>query len=83
VIVTVAAPIRLPARTVAALNVLIRDYLAEGVIGPASDETTCGNRVRLRIVRSRFRGAPKVIVFVCNPEPAPGGLIDLAADLLA
>jgi hypothetical protein len=83
VIVTVTAPIRLPARTVAAVNMRIRDHLAGGATDSEFDETICGNGVRARIVRSNVREAPKVIVFVCNPEPPPEGLLELAEALLA
>ncbi len=83
VIVTVTAPIRLPSRTVAAVNMRIRDHLAGGATDPELDETICGNGVRARIVRSNFRKAPKVIVFVCNPEPPPERLLELAEALLA
>lgn len=71
-VVTVTAPIRLPARTVAELGVLLRSPPVRGF-----DKIVCGNRVRARIIRSHFRGAPKVIVFVHNPVPSPSGLFRL------
>jgi len=77
-IVTVTAPIRLPAKTVAELGrqlagSLVRDF----------DKVVCGNRVRARLVRRCVSGAPKVVVFIHNPDPAPGGLFKLAEELLS
>lgn len=72
VVLTVTAPIRLPARTVAELSVRLRSPPIR-----AFDKIVCGNRVRARIVRSHVRGAPKVIVFVHNPQPPPTGLFKL------
>jgi hypothetical protein len=72
-IVTVTAPIRLPAKTVAELGQQLAAPLARNF-----DKTICGNRVRARMVSRRIRGAPKVVVFIHNPYPPPGGLIKLA-----
>lgn len=77
-IVTVTAPIRLPAKTVA--------ELARQLAGPLArdfDKVVCGNRVRARIVRRCVPGAPKVVVFVHNPDPGPGGLFKVAENLLS
>ena len=82
-ILTVTAPIRLPARTVASLAERVRLYLAGGEAEPELDETICGNGVRARIVRRGLLEAPKVIVFVHNPDPPPDGLLDAAEALLA
>lgn len=77
-IVTVTAPIRLPARTVAELG----RQLASPVDGNF-DKIICGNRVRARMVRRCIRGAPKVVVFIHNPDPDPAGLFELAEELLS
>jgi hypothetical protein len=77
-VVTVAAPIRLPARTVRELGVRLR---SPGV--RTFDETVCGNRVRARIVRRGLKEGPRVIVFIHNPEPAPNGLFTLVEALLS
>ena len=77
-VVTVTAPIRLPAKTVAELGVRLR--------GPGArmfDKTVCGNRVRARIVRRGVKQGPRVIVFIHNPEPAPNGLFTLVEALLS
>jgi hypothetical protein len=77
-VVTVTAPIRLPARTVADLSARLRSPLARDF-----DKRVCGNRVRARIVRCRLKGGPRVIVFVHNPKLAPSGLFKLAEALLS
>ena len=82
VIVTIAAPIRLPARAVNAVSARIRDLLSRNGSG-TFDETICGNRVRMKIVLGVSMEAPKVIVFVCNPNPPPDDLLELADVLLA
>ena len=77
-IVTVTAPIRLPAKTVAELGRQLAGPLARDF-----DKVICGNRVRARIVRRRVPGAPKVLVFIHNPDPPPEGLFKFAEDLLS
>lgn len=77
-IVTVTAPIRLPAKTVAELGRQLAGPFARDF-----DKVICGNRVRARMVSRCVPGAPKVVVFVHNPEPAPHGLFRLAEDLLS
>jgi hypothetical protein len=77
-IVTVTAPIRLPAKTVAELGRQLAVPLARNF-----DKIVCGNRVRAQMVRPRAPGAPKVVVFIHNPDPAPSGLFELAADWLS
>ena len=76
-VVTITAPIRLPARTVAELGLRLRGPLVRGF-----DKLVCGNRVRARIVRRGFKAAPRVIVFIHNPQP-PRGLFRLVAGLLS
>ncbi|MDE2487072.1 MAG: hypothetical protein KGO51_06715 [Alphaproteobacteria bacterium] len=83
VIVTVSAPIRLPSRTAVALQAFVRGRLAEDVAGPIAPEIICGNRVQAWIVRGGVRDGPGVVVFVCNPEPAPDRLLARAADLIS
>jgi hypothetical protein len=78
VIVTVTAPIRLPAKTVAELGRQFAGRLARDF-----DKVICGNRVRARIVRRCVPGSPKVVVFIHNPAPPPGGLFKIAEDLLS
>ncbi|MBS0365806.1 MAG: hypothetical protein JSR67_08300 [Proteobacteria bacterium] len=77
-IVSITAPILLPARTVAELSQRLRDP-----VGRDFDETVCGNRVRAHRTRHRRMEGPLVIVFVHNPKPAPGGLFSLVEDSLS
>ena len=76
-IVTVTAPIRLPAKTVAELGRLA------GALARDFDKVICGNRVRVRIVRRCVPRAPKVVVFIHNPDPPPDSLLRFAEDLLS
>ncbi|MBS0580519.1 MAG: hypothetical protein JSR36_14780 [Proteobacteria bacterium] len=71
-VITVTAPIRLPARTVAQIGTRLGQPLP-----PAFDGIVCGNRVRVRMLSCRARGAPRVIVFVHNPQPSVRGLLAL------
>ena len=77
-IVTVTAPIRLPAKTVAELGRRLAGPLARDF-----DKVICGNRVRARIVRRCVPRAPKVVVFIHNPDPPPDGLLRFAEELLS
>lgn len=77
-VVTLTAPIRLPARTVAELSVRLDSSRT-----PDFDKIICGNRVRARVLRSRVRGAPRVFVFVHNPQPSPSGLFKLVEAALS
>ena len=83
VIITVTAPIRSPARTVAAVITRVREALCEGGNRRDLNETICGNGVHVRIVRNNFPDVARVIVFVCNPDPPAIGLLDLAERLLS
>lgn len=83
VIVTVTAPIRLPAKTAAALEATIRDGLAAGPPPPDLAETIHGNRVRVRFAAGGPPGAPAVIGFVHNPETDPAALLGTAQSLVA
>ncbi len=77
-VVTVTAPIRQPARTLAALALRLRLPLAAPF-----DGRVCGNRVRARLLRRTPKAAPRVIVFVHNPEPAAEALFAQAQRLLS
>ncbi len=76
VVVTISAPIRLPAKTVEVLR---------GWIARAHDRSgdIHGNRVSLRWVRNAAGRRPKVAVFVHNPSTNAGELLDLAERWLA
>src|SRR5579862_2608683 len=85
VLVTVTAPIRLPAKTAAALEDKIRTLLERG--SPGRDErdesdTVHGNHVRTRLLRGGSERAPSMIGFVHHPESDPLRLLDMTRDLL-
>jgi hypothetical protein len=74
VIFTLTAPIKLPVKTAAAIEGLVRDGL------PDSDvrNTTHGNHVRLRRVAGVPAEMPRVVGFVHNPEPDASLILALA-----
>ncbi len=82
VIVTCTAPIRLRAKTVAALECRIQAALSRR--GPRAEigETVHGNQVRVRFVTGASKRTAKVIGFVHNPESDPDVLLHLTEALL-
>jgi hypothetical protein len=76
VLVTITAPIRLPARTIDALWERIRAVLA-GHAAPESGDVH-GNQVRVRLVTHGSGGYPKLVGFVHNPGSDPDRLLDFA-----
>lgn len=79
---TVTAPIRLRAKTTAALAELVRTQLARQPARLDLRETIHGNGVRASLVRASADVAPKVIGFVHNPGTDPDVLIATTAALL-
>ena len=82
VLLTITAPIRLPAKTAASLEEKIRTLLARG--SPRRDEkdTIHGNRVRIRLLRGKSERAPKMIGFVHNSDSDPLLLFNMTRELL-
>lgn len=84
VLLTVTAPIRLPAKTAAALEERIRALL--GRRSPRDEENTVhGNRVRIGLARGEPRRepqAPKLIGFVHNSDSDAPRLLSMARELL-
>jgi hypothetical protein len=78
VLVTISAPIRLPAKTADELKREIGARLAEGAPRGDLSATVHGNSVRLRLVDLSPGGTPSLIGFVHNPDRAPEPLLDLA-----
>jgi hypothetical protein len=76
-VITVTAPIRLPAQTVAEVAAHL-----ERPTPKTFNRIVCGNRVRARVLACRVQGSPRVIVFVHNPEPPPDGLFRLVESCL-
>ena len=82
VIVTITAPVREPAKTVAALEQQIKTCLVRASTPMECNDTICGNQIRVRLVTSRSRQAAKVIGFVHNPDPDSAILLDITQSLL-
>jgi hypothetical protein len=82
VVFAVTAPIREPAKTMAALAETIRVRLSNGAAPGERAETIHGNRIRVRLVTNRSRHPARIAGFVHNPEPSPGALLDMAQLLL-
>ena len=70
VIFTVTAPIKLPAKTIAALDTLLRGDFSGGEVQ--------GNQVLARRLTGVAADRPRVLGFVHNPESDAGHILDLA-----
>jgi hypothetical protein len=82
VVLTITAPIRLPARTAAALEATIRDCLSRRSAPAEVTETICGNHIRIRFVKGASGRMAKVIGFVHNPDSDTDALLRLTQSLL-
>jgi hypothetical protein len=78
VLVTITAPIRLASKTTASVEAKIRTLLNRGSQRRDTRLMVHGNRVRIRIVRSGSKRAPKLIGLVHNAELNSRTLIDIA-----
>ena len=78
---TVTAPIRLPAKTAAALEEKIHLLLARRSQPIEIRKTIHGNGIRMRLVAVGSRGTSKLIGFVHNPGSDPDVLLDIAQSL--
>jgi hypothetical protein len=78
VLVTISAPIRVPAKTAEVLRARIGALLTAGLRSQDAADTIHGNQVRLRLARHPTTSGPKLIGFVHNPDSDPGRLLDLA-----
>ena len=81
VIVTVTAPIRQDSKTTAALQETIRESLSRRGKRAEIRQIIHGNHTAVRRLRGMPRGTAKVVVFVHNPGPDPGILLDLTQSL--
>lgn len=70
VIFTVTAPIKLPAKTIAALETLLRGGFSGGEVQ--------GNQISVRRVKGVPADRPRVLGFVHNPESDAEHILDLA-----
>ncbi|MBW8808762.1 MAG: hypothetical protein JF591_07980 [Lysobacter sp.] len=82
VILTVTAPIRLPAKTAAELERHVGECLRRGAMNVEISDTICANQTRVRFAKGIAGPASKVIVFVHNPDTDPRVLFDLTTGLL-
>ena len=82
VLLTITAPIRLPAKTAASLQDKIQTLLGRGSTGRDVKETVHGNRVQIRLLKDESERAPKMIGFVHNPESDPLLLLNMTVELL-
>src|SRR5262249_39290828 len=82
VLVTITAPIRLPAKTAAALEGRVRTLLGRGSGSRSQRATIHGNRVQIRLVRHEARRAPRVIGFVHNSDSDPLVLVAMTREWL-
>jgi hypothetical protein len=87
VLVTITAPIRVPAKTAAILEDEIRALLKRKSLRRDVIDTIHGNRVRIRLLKDQSARVPKLIGFVHNPDTDPrlllemGGKVSRAASL--
>jgi len=79
VLLTITAPIRLPAKTAVSLEEKLRTLLGRRSQGR---DTIHGNRVLIRLLRDESSRAPKMIGFVHNPDSDPRLLLNLTRELL-
>jgi hypothetical protein len=77
VIVTISAPIRLPAKTVATVEERVRSAAVRSRSRIDADETIHGNAVHVETYTGVAAGAPKVIGFVHNAESDVATLLDV------
>jgi hypothetical protein len=78
IIFTVSAPIRLPKKTAAALESVVRS----GLPGSEFCSIVHGNQVRVRRVTGVSAYMPRVVGFVHNPESEAGLILDLTVSRL-
>ena len=82
VVLTLTAPIRLPAKTADALEDKIRTLLRRKSPLRDAKETIYGNHVRIRILSDQSEPASKMIGFVHNPNWDPLLLMEITEELI-
>ena len=76
VVVTITAPIRVPAKTAAALEDKIHTLVASNTPRRDVNAMVFGNRVRIRMIRHDSARAPKLIGFVHTADTAALSLLN-------
>jgi hypothetical protein len=82
VLLTITAPIRLPAKTAASLEDRIQALLGKGSPDRDEEDTIHGNGVRIRLLRNESERVPRMIGFVHNADSDPLLLLNMTAELL-
>jgi hypothetical protein len=82
VVLTVTAPIRLPAKTIAALENQVKAGLALQPPQVEIKAAICGNQVRARLLKGGGGRMPKIVGFVHNPESDAELLLGLTQRML-
>ena len=81
-VVTCTAPIRLAAKTAAALEEKIRSDLARRSAALERTYTIHGNRLRVRLVTGGGKRGAKVVGFVHNPASDSDLILDVAQSVI-
>lgn len=82
VIITVTAPIKVPAKTAARIEHLTKEFLNSGTRHRSQKLSIFQNQVSIRLVATKSKRAPQFIGLVHNPEIDPKMLLDLTAQWL-
>jgi hypothetical protein len=82
VVLTITAPIRLPAKTAAALEDKIQTLLGRRSPGRDEKDTIHGNHVQIRLLKVEPGRAPKVIGFVHNADSDSLLLLNMTREML-
>jgi hypothetical protein len=82
VLLTITAPIRLPSKTAASLELKIQTLLGRRSPGRDEKDTIHGNRVQIRLLRDESERAPKLLGFVHNSDSDPLLLLNMTRELL-
>jgi len=80
-ILTITAPIRVPAKTAAVLEDIRTDLARQSARGEVK-YAILGNQIRVRLVKGGSRRTTKVIGFVHNPDSDPDVLFDITLSLI-
>lgn len=83
VLLTITAPIRVPAKTAASLEARIQTLVGRRSPGRDEKATIHGNRIRIQLVRDESERAPKMIGFVHNADSDPVLLLNMTRECLA
>jgi hypothetical protein len=82
VLLTVTAPLRQWSKTAADLQARIQTLLLSQSAARDQKTTSHGNRIHIRVLRHKFKEAPKLIGFVHNPDTDPLLLLNMTRELL-